>query len=281
MNRYSLNDLPTTKSPSIEAVANFEKLSIAKLDTREEQAIAEAILLAEIGIAVRSMGSGKDWSEGEIKMYCNQVLQGFLARKSLSFASALLFFKIRRAKLAPLTKPTYGLNPTTILDELNVFLEWQKEQVLISTQKAQKESYVGNYLPADQIALMVADMRYKLEICEKQQCEKAKETRARNIQIKRLVGVLLLQAKGDNYQQKLQNAEALCQKTLREWGAITAEQLKEKIDAIAGAMAFDKLNSPPAKVDPLQIDLRYINSDGDTHNKAERVAAWSAYKDLK
>lgn len=129
---------------------------ITVLDSEENEAVIKAIIGKEVLEAIRVMGSAKNWSDNELLWVCNNITDGLLARaKFVSLSTVLLFFKMRRAMLFPCDKPTFGMQPTVILQNFNEFIEWQKAHVAdaerVLTSKKRQQIAGGNSMTAEML----------------------------------------------------------------------------------------------------------------------------------
>lgn len=202
----------------------------------EECHYIKTILNLDIMIAMRGMGSFKDWSDREISLYSNHVLEGFLARKNkVTFASIVLFFKMWRARLYPCNPNTYGVNPLAILDTFDVFCQWQKEQVAVDAQRntegllsmgARSQHIAQTLKNAPQhIKQAFIDMRIRLE--EKERGDKEKpyaKTANLDFQKKRLFNCLLMMG------MPKKECEAQFSAVIKNLGNVDGDGLKAEID---------------------------------------------------
>lgn len=227
--RYMSKDLPKTTNHNKEALASFEKMRPAVM-TENEQGIVKKILLLEIGMAVRSMGNAKDWNNQDITMYISQVLDGFVVRfNKYSFASMLLFFKMRRARIEPCNTNTFGVNPMAILDEFNAFIEWQRTKV------AESKRETGKSLRSDDLTKCLKDapihiqqgfanMKDRIAKLDKEKKQAAKKKAQMDFQVRRLQNILYM-----DMQDKAASEKRTIE-LLKAWQPKNAEDLKNMID---------------------------------------------------
>ena len=230
----SITTLPSSFTPAKDAVRDFEKMKLAAF-TQEELSIIEDILLAEITIAIRSMGNAKDYKEGELTLFINQVLDAFLVRgNTMSFASMLLFFKMRRNKQAPLNNVQYGVKPDAILDDLNAFIDWQRQKVTEAQANnpnkhltlTQRSSALAGSLAAAPIETQIAfqEMKHRLANLEKQHKQEKQHFARMKVQESRLESLIYLEC------QNMAKAKERAKQLLAAWQPSNGNELKQLID---------------------------------------------------
>jgi hypothetical protein len=230
----SLTQLPASFTPAKDAVRDFEKMKIGAFSS-EELPYIEEILKSEILIALRSMGNAKDYKKEELNLLANQVLDGFLVRgNTMSFASMLLFFKMRRNKQAPLNNISFGVKPEAVLDDLNTFIDWQRKQVAEAMTKnpdkhltlTQRSSALAGSLANAPYHIQKGfqDMKQRLKDLEKAKKAEKKSFADMRLQVARLIALLMYE-----YKNK-EAAEKRCAELLKAWQPKTGLELKQYID---------------------------------------------------
>ena len=226
--------MPASFTPAKDAVRDFEKMRLLQF-TQQELGIIEQILKAEISIAIRSMGSAKDFNTKELMLFINQILDAFLVRgNTMSFASMLLFFKMRRSKQSPLDNVQFGVKPDAILDDLNTFIAWQRQKVAEAQASnpnkhlslTQRSNAIAGSLAAAPLETQIAfqEMKKRLTELEKSQKNNKQHFARMKIQQARLEALLYLEL------NSIEKAKERAIQLLAAWQPRDGNELKALID---------------------------------------------------